>query len=330
MAADIERKLTTILVADAVGYSKAMAADEAAALTALRSARAIFARLIERHRGRIFNKAGDGLLAEFASVVEAVQCAVEAQRELAGRNAAPGATKFRIGVHLGDVMVDGDDLFGDGVNLAARLESMAEPGGVLISQPVYDQVHGKLELGFEYLGQRRPKNLGAEVPVYQVALGDAARGWARHADARHKGRRAEAASARPRDRESVRHASGDDRAAGPALDEQGKAAGWVRLRYHAKVLGAAWLGLVAIDVFTGGGAWAHWPGIAMATLLGLEAAPLLTRGWFTASYARLAIIVAALALINLATWSGTLWVGWPALALIVFEVIRRLRHGRSA
>jgi len=319
----VERKLTTILVADAVGYSRAMATNEAAALAALRAARAIFVRLVERHRGRIFSKAGDGLLAEFPSVVEAVQCAVEVQRELAGRNAAPGATKFRIGIHLGDVMVDGDDLFGDGVNLAARLESMAEPGGILISQTVYDQVRGKLEIDFDFLGLKRPKNLASEVPVYRVALGGAARGWFGQAENRSGNR------ARTQEEGAFRSGPADRAANGRVVDERDKAERWLRLRHHARVLGVAWLALVAVDVFTGGGIWAQWPGIAMATLLGLEAAPLFTRGWFTASYARLAIIIAALALINLATWNGTLWVGWPALALIVFEVIRRLRHGRS-
>lgn len=311
-SARVERKLTTILVADAVGYSRAMAADEAAALTALRAARAVFARLIERHRGRIFSKAGDGLLAEFPSVVEAVQCAIEVQRELAGRHAAPGATQFRIGVHLGDVMVDGDDLFGDGVNLAARLESMAEPAGILISQAVYDQVHTKLEIGFDYLGQQRPKNLGTEVPVYRVALDGGSRRGPQGGGPRSGARAAAPTPERP----------AAERPAGEPVERDG----WVRIRRHAQFLGVVWLALVAIDIFTGSGFWAHWPGIAMLTLLGLEAAPLLTRGWFDATYARLAIIIAGLALINLATWSGTLWVGWPALGLIVIEASRRLRR----
>ena len=117
-------------------------------------------RLIERHRGRIANTAGDGLIADFPSVVEAVQCAAEVQTELAARNVERdpvAAMRFRIGVHLGDMMVDGGDLFGEGVNLAARLQSMAEPGGVLISQAVYDQVRSKLSIGYEFLGQRRPR-----------------------------------------------------------------------------------------------------------------------------------------------------------------------------
>ena len=173
MAHGIERKLTTILAADVEGYSRLMEADEAGALVALRESRAVFARLIERHRGRIANTAGDGLIADFPSVVEAVRCAAEVQTELAARNrreAADRAMNFRIGVHLGDVMVDGGDLFGEGVNLAARLQAMAEPGGVLISQAVYDQVRSKLAIGYEALGQRRPKNLADPVTVYRLLL----------------------------------------------------------------------------------------------------------------------------------------------------------------
>ena len=169
----IERKLTTILAADVEGYSRLMAADEVAAMAALKDARAVFARLIERHRGRIANTAGDGLIADFPSVVEAVQCAAEVQTELTARNrrqAADRAMNFRIGVNLGDVMVDGGDLFGEGVNLAARLQAMAEPGGVLISQAVYDQVRSKLPIGYESLGPRRPKNLSDPITVYRVLL----------------------------------------------------------------------------------------------------------------------------------------------------------------
>ncbi|MHA1153603.1 MAG: adenylate/guanylate cyclase domain-containing protein, partial [Alphaproteobacteria bacterium] len=147
-----------------------MDADEVRALGALRAARRVFSKFIERHHGRIANTAGDGLIAEFPSVVEAVQCAIEVQGELGARSRDPGgALRFRIGVHLGDVMVDGDDLLGEGVNLAARLQTMAEPGGVLISQQVYDQVQHKLSVGFEYLGEKRPRNFAEDVAVYRVA-----------------------------------------------------------------------------------------------------------------------------------------------------------------
>lgn len=173
MSPPVQRKLTTILAADADGFSRVMEADEVRTLESLRAARGVFSRFIERHHGRIANTAGDGLIAEFPSVVEAVQCAIEVQRELA--EGAQSGLKFRIGVHLGDVLVDGDDLLGEGVNLAARLQSMAEPGGILISQQVYDQVQKKLSVGFEYLGEKRPKNFEESVGVYSVApAGDGA------------------------------------------------------------------------------------------------------------------------------------------------------------
>ena len=178
----LERRLTTILAADAEGYSRAMDADEVRAFGALHAARSVFSKFIERHRGRIVNTAGDGLIAEFPSVVEAVQCAIEVQRELGGRGRdAGGALRFRIGVHLGDVMVDGSDLLGEGVNLAARLQTMAEPGGILISQQVYDQVRAKLSVGFEYLGEKRPKNLAEDVAVYSVSFDKKRRGTPRRA-----------------------------------------------------------------------------------------------------------------------------------------------------
>ena len=184
--AKVQRKLTTILAADAAGYSSAMDADEVGTLEALRAARDVFSKFIERHNGRIANTAGDGLIADFPSVVEAVQCAIEVQRELSDPgHPANGSLPFRIGIHLGDVIVDGDDLLGEGVNLAARLQTMAEPGGVLVSQQVYDQVHSKLSVGFEYLGERRPKNFSEDVPVYCVSFGDKPhRIFGRHASTR--------------------------------------------------------------------------------------------------------------------------------------------------
>src|SRR5215475_13360113 len=164
--ADVKRKLTTILAADAAGYSGVMAADEVRTLEALRASRAVFQQFIERHHGRIANTAGDGLIAEFPSVVEAVQCAIEVQRELGAE--AKNDLRFRIGIHLGDVLVDGADLLGEGVNLAARLQSMADPGGILISRQVYDQVQKKLTVGFSYLGERQPKNFSESIAVYSV------------------------------------------------------------------------------------------------------------------------------------------------------------------
>jgi adenylate cyclase len=176
MTMKVKRRLTTVLCADVEGYARLMEADEAGTLAALRRCRAAMATLIERHEGRIVNTWGDAVIAEFASVVEAVQCAVETQQELSGHSVAlPDAQRmqFRIGINLGDVMVDGDDVYGDGVNVAARLQQLAEPGGILISGPVYDHVHNKLSIGFDRLGQRHVKNVANPVVCYRVIQGDA-------------------------------------------------------------------------------------------------------------------------------------------------------------
>ena len=174
----VKRRLTTVLCADVHGYSRLMGADEAATLGTLRRYRTAIAGLVERHDGRIVNTWGDAVIAEFASVVEAVQCAVEIQHEISNQDSdLPHADRmrFRIGINLGDVMVDGSDIYGDGVNIAARLQELAEPGGVVVSAPVYDQVHNKLSLGFDCLGQQQMKNV-APVISYRVTMGGRAAG----------------------------------------------------------------------------------------------------------------------------------------------------------
>lgn len=170
-----QRKLTTILSADVEGYSRLMELDEEGTLAALKQARAAMARLIEAHAGRVINTWGDALIAEFASVVEAVRAAIDIQTELAQHNAGRGADRrmrFRIGVNLGDVIVDGSDLLGDGVNIAARLQAEAPAGGIVISSAVYDQVRGKLTVGFDFLGNLAVKNISEGVPSYAVRIGD--------------------------------------------------------------------------------------------------------------------------------------------------------------
>ena len=151
------RKLTTILAADVVGYSQLMAAGEEATLTTLRAYRKVIDALVGKHNGRVFNSAGDAVLVEFGSAVEAVRCGVSIQEDLAVRNAQLGEDAqmwFRIGINVGDVMIEGGDLFGDGVNVAARLEGLAEPGGVVVSGTVHEHVRAKLDLAFDDLGPR--------------------------------------------------------------------------------------------------------------------------------------------------------------------------------
>jgi adenylate cyclase len=174
MATEIERRLTNILSADVYGYSRLMGLDEAGTLATLNAYRGSMTDLIAQHRGRVVNAAGDHLLAEFASAVMAVQCAVEIQRQIGERNQALDPERqmwFRIGINLGDVIVERDDLFGDDVNIAARLQGLAEPGGVLISGTVFDQVKNKLTLNFDALGPQRLKNIDVAVPAYRAVLG---------------------------------------------------------------------------------------------------------------------------------------------------------------
>lgn len=173
MAHSVERKLTTILCADVYGYARLMEQDETATLATLKVYREAIDGLIARHRGRVVSTAGDSLLADFPSVVEAVQCAIEIQQELAGRNRSlPDARcmAFRIGINLGDVMLHDGDLYGEGVNVAARLEALAEPGGICISRTVYDQVRNKLTVGFDDLGDQPVKNISEPVQAFRVRL----------------------------------------------------------------------------------------------------------------------------------------------------------------
>ena len=167
----IKQRLTAILAADAFGYSTRMGEDEERALRTLQGHRRLIDGLIADHGGRIVGTAGDSVLAEFGSSVAAVRCAVEIQESLATRNdslPAPERMQFRIGINLGDVIVDGADILGDGVNVASRLEGIADPGGICIASSVFDQISGKLNLGFEDIGERSLKNIGRPVRAYRL------------------------------------------------------------------------------------------------------------------------------------------------------------------
>ena len=168
-----QRRLAAIFVADVVGYSRLMGADEVATLQRLREYHDAMSDRIAARGGRVVNTSGDALLAEFASVVDAIECAVESQTEIAERNASLDEAKrlrFRVGLHLGDVLVDDDDIFGDGVNIAARLEALAPPGGLCLSRTVYDVVHRRIDLAYEPLGEQSLKNISEPVRAYGVPL----------------------------------------------------------------------------------------------------------------------------------------------------------------
>ncbi len=169
----VERKLTAILSADVKGYSRLMGEDEVGTVRTLTAYRELITSHIREHKGRVVDTPGDNLLADFASVVSAVQCAVEIQQELRTRNAElPEARKmeFRIGINLGEVIVEGERIYGDGVNIAARVEGLADGGGICISGKVHDEIKGKVALGYEYLGEQEVKNIAEPVRVYRINL----------------------------------------------------------------------------------------------------------------------------------------------------------------
>ena len=169
----VKRKLTAILSADVKGYSRLMGEDEAETVKTITTYRKIMGKLIQQHRGRVIDSPGDNILTEFASVVDAVQCAVVVQNEFKKRNAELPENRrmeFRIGINLGDVIVEGERIYGDGVNIAARMEGLAEGGGICISGTAYDQVENKMGLNYEYLGQQTVKNIAKPVRVYRVLL----------------------------------------------------------------------------------------------------------------------------------------------------------------
>jgi adenylate cyclase len=170
---DFKRKLTAVFSADVAGYSRLMSEDEAATVKTLATYREVMASLIKQHRGRVVDSPGDNVLAEFASVVDAVQCAVAVQKEFQARNAElpeKRRMEFRIGINLGDVIEEEDRIYGDGVNIAARLEALADPGGICVSKTAFEQIETKLPLGYEFLGEQDVKNIAKPVGAYRVLM----------------------------------------------------------------------------------------------------------------------------------------------------------------
>ncbi len=170
---DFKRKLTAILSADVEGYSRLMGEDEEATVRTITAYREVMTTLIQQHSGKVVDSPGDNLLAEFASVVDAVQCAVAVQKEISARNTElPENRKmqFRIGINLGDVIQEGDRIYGDGVNVAARLEGLAEPGGICISKTAFVHIESKLPYGYDFIGDQTVKNISKPVGAYRVLM----------------------------------------------------------------------------------------------------------------------------------------------------------------
>lgn len=255
---EFKRKLAAILSADAKEYSRLMREDETATIRTLTAYREVMTTLIKQHHGRVVDTVGDNLLAEFDSVVDAVQGAVAIQKEVKARNAQIQESRrmlFRIGINLGDLVVEGDRIYGDGVNIAARLEAMAEPGGICISRTAYDQIEDKLPFGYEYLGEKTAKNIFKPLGVYRV-LFEPEKDTPRVAKAEH-------------DRRSGRYEKIEDE-----IKEIGvKSKIWDSRLFHKQlwryvcVIGF----LFIINMLTWQGKfWFHWPALGWGLLLFLR------------------------------------------------------------
>src|ERR1035438_2806915 len=174
----VDRRLAAIFAGDVAGYSQLMGVDEEGTLRQLKGHRKeLIDPKITEHRGHIVKTTGDGMLVEFVSVVDAVRCAVDIQRGMVERNTdvpAASCIQFRIGINVGDIISDNNDIYGDGVNVAARLEALAEPGGIMVSRNVYDQVRDKLSFGFEDLGDETVKNIARPIGVHRVSIAEIA------------------------------------------------------------------------------------------------------------------------------------------------------------
>ena len=301
---ETRRKLTTIFAADVQDYTRLMGADEEGTLAMLKHYRDAMSRLIASHGGRVVNTWGDGLLADFPSVVEAVRAAIDVQNELAGKNAArpmDGRMLFRIGINLGDVIVEGEDIYGDGVNIAARLQASAAAGGIVISNTVYDQVRNKVAVGFDFLGPLEMKNVADAVPSYAIRIGDV--------------------SAEPEkpaavaDRPIEMAAAGAARAPAPAPAPRG------RLRKLGSILAVIGAMLVIINIATWQGEfWAVWPLLVFALVAAMTWVRM--QDQFDQRIGALAVVGAGMVAINMLSWQGTFWAIWPLLGLTVAAGIR--------
>jgi len=288
---ETRRKLTTIFCADVQDYTRLMGADAEGTLAALKRCREAMGRLIESHGGRVINTWGDGLIADFPSVVEAVRAAVDTQNELAGFNARrpeDGRMLFRIGINLGDVIVEDDDIYGDGVNIAARLQASASAGCIVISSTVYDQVRNKVAVGFEFLGPLMVKNVDEGVPSYAVKIGDAK-------DEMPPPQRP--GPARPQPAAEIAEAS----------PRPGR-------RRQFAVLGVIAAVLIGINLLSWQGVfWARFPVLALAVVAAFA--------WnrnqilFNRKITSLAIVALGIVGINLFTWTGQFWAVWPILGI---------------
>ena len=311
---EFKRKLAAILSADVTGYSRLMREDETGTVRTLTAYRELMAALIRQHHGRVVDAVGDNLLAEFASVVDAVQGAIAIQKELKSRNAKMPKNRrmlFRIGINLGDLVVEGDRIYGDGVNIAARLEALAEPGGICISRTAFDQIEDKLPLGYEYLGEKTVKNITKPVRAYKVVF-----------DPSDQGPRIGISSLsrlmKPGGKEpstSVKKDEGRTRV---------RILNRTLFRKHFLIFAGVTGFLLIINLLTwNSGLWFYWPALSWGLLLYLHGVNTAGQGGgtdaerpkmrFHKHLAMYAGVIGYLFIINIITWDGMPWVQWPAL-----------------
>lgn len=303
---ETRRKLTTIMSADVQDYSRLMGADEEGTLATLKRYRDSMSAVIGLHGGRVVNTWGDGLIAEFPSVVEALRAAIDIQNDIAGRNEPHPAERrmqFRIGINLGDVIEQDNDIYGDGVNIAARLQGQAEPGGIVISNTVYDQVRNKVAVAFDFLGPLSVKNIDESIPSYAVRIGDTGHSRPKPAQA--------APPPQPQMQEQFGRAAREPAPARP-IPFSNRTLGF---------LGVASAIVLVINLLTWQGEfWSAWPLMGMAT-----AAALIWSGSQSAQIRTMAlplIAAAVIVTINILSWHGEFWAQWPLLAIAIAAGLR--------
>lgn len=340
---DVKRKLAAILSADVKGYSRLMGEDELATVATLTEYRSVMSALIHQYRGRVIDSPGDNLLAEFPSVVDAVQSAVAIQKEFRSRNENVPENRrmeYRIGINLGDVIEEGGRLYGDGVNLAARLEGLADAGGICISRTAFDQIEDKLPLGYEYLGEQTVKNIVKPVRAYRVIIdpGD-------KTAARRKAKRAAPGPPPTHETEPEIESAPGRKKKKRHYDPAGERRRFIS---HLGAYGGVICFLFIINMITSPDSlWFFWPALGWGLAVAIHAVNIFIPGIertktgqmdvgrkyrktppkfrFYRHLAVYGIVIIFLFIINMITSSSSIWFHWPALGWGLFLFINAIK-----
>ncbi len=326
-----KRKLAAILSADVTEYSRLMREDESATIRTLSDYREVISSLVNQHHGRVVDAVGDNLLAEFASVVDAVQGAIAIQKEIKSQNAQlPDNRKmlFRIGINLGDLVVNGDRIYGDGVKIAARLESMADPGGICISRTAYDQIEDKLPLGYEYLGEKSAKNIVKPIRAYRVVF-----------EAESESIKKQSIQSETEPTESPKTPKHRLKKFDQTKSDHPKTK-HLPLRKHIWTYGGVIGFLFVTNMMTSADTlWFHWPALGWGLLLYLQwikqyptrkdAVQADSKLVFRKHLAMYAGVVVFLFIVNIITSPDYFWVQWPALGWGLFLFLHWVKTAKQ-